>query len=290
VTVEPPDAIGREEILRVHARGKVVAPEVNLAAIAKLTVGFSGADLENLMNEAGILAARKGLPAIGTPELGDAFERIVAGPERSRQILSPEERRIVAFHEAGHALVMESMPSADPIHKISIISRGSALGYTMPLPERDRTLRSKVAFEEEIAGLLGGRAAEELNCGGITTGAANDLERATALARAMITQYGMSDELGLRIFSAGDGVGLGWPPQQREYAEGTALRIDAEIQGILDRAHARAKAVLRERWGTVARLAKALLEQETLERPEIERLLAENDPGTEVPCPEEVAA
>ncbi|MCH8919752.1 MAG: ATP-dependent zinc metalloprotease FtsH [Chloroflexi bacterium] len=290
VVVDRPDIEGREAILRVHSQGKPLAQGVELADIAKLTAGFTGADLENLMNEAAILAARKGVLAIGSTELDEAFERIVAGPERSKNLLSPEERRVVAYHEAGHALVMESMPNADPVHKVSIVSRGHALGYTMPLPERDRVLRSKEALEEEIAGLMGGRAVEELLCGSITTGAANDLERATALARAMVTQYGMSDELGLRIFAAGETSLPSWPPQQRDYAEGTALRIDAEIKGILDRAHDKAKAVLRERWATVARLAGALLEQETLERPDIERLLAENDPGTEVPCEEEVTA
>ena len=290
VVVDRPDIEGREAILRVHSQGKPLAQGVELADIAKLTAGFTGADLENLMNEAAILAARKGVLAIGSTELDEAFERIIAGPERSRNLLSPEERRVVAYHEAGHALVMESMPNADPVHKISIVSRGHALGYTMPLPERDKVLRSKDALDEEIAGLMGGRAAEELLCGSITTGAANDLERATALARAMVTQYGMSDELGLRIFAAGETSLPGWPPQQREYAEGTALRIDAEIKGILDRAHDRAKAVLRERWATVARLAGALLEQETLERSDIEQLLAENDSGAEVPCEDEVAA
>ena len=287
VLVDRPDAAGREAILQVHSRGKPLASEVKLADIAKLTAGFTGADLENLMNEAAILAVRKGHLSIGSADLDEAFERIVAGPERSKKLLSPEERRVVAYHEAGHAFVMESMPDGDPVRKISIVSRGPALGFTMPLPERDRVLRSKEALEDEIAGLLGGRAVEELLCGSITTGAANDLERATALARAMVTQFGMSDDLGLRIFAGGDGVPLTWPPQQRDYAEGTALRIDAEIKGILDRAHDRATALLREHWGTVARLAEALLARETLERPEIEKLLAERDTGTEVPCPDE---
>ena len=284
IEVDRPDAEGREAILRVHAQGKPLAPEVKLADIAKLTSGFTGADLESLMNESAILAARKGVPAIGPTELNEAFERIVAGPERSKKLLSPEERRVVAYHEAGHATAMESMPNADPVHKISIVSRGPALGYTMPLPERDRVLRSKEAMEDEIAGLMGGRVAEELLHCSVTTGAANDLERATALARAMVTQYGMSDEIGLRIFGNGEQSIPGWPQQQREYAEGTALRIDTEINGILDRAHTRTKTILKERWGTVSRMATALLEQETLERPEIEKLLAETDEGTEVYC------
>ncbi len=222
--------------------------------------------------------------------MNEAFERIVAGPERGKKLLSEEECRVVAYHEAGHAVAMDSMPNADPVHKISIVARGPALGYTMPLPERDRVLRSKEAIEDEIAGLMGGRVAEELLRCSVTTGAANDLERATSLARAMVTQYGMSDELGVRIFGAADGAVPGWPPQQREYAEGTALRIDAEIKAILDRAHARTTAVLKERWGTVSRLASALLEHETLERPEIERLLAENDQGTEAYCEEDAGA
>jgi cell division protease FtsH len=275
--------------LRVHARDKVLSSDADLSAIAKLTAGLAGADLENLLNEAGILAARMGASAIGSKELMQAFERIVAGPERSSRILSAGERRVVAYHEAGHALVMESMPNTDPVHKISIISRGQALGYTMSLPETERVLRSKDTFEEEIAGLLGGRAAEELNCGGITTGAANDLERATALARAMVTQYGMSDELGLRTFTSNTTAFPDWS-QKQEYAEGTALKIDEQISGILERAYERAKATLTERWDAVARLAGGLLEQETLERPEITRLLSTGSAVKIVPCQKESAA
>ena len=288
VMVDPPDVAGREAILRVHARGKVLSPDADLSAIAKLTAGLTGADLENLLNEAGILAARTGASAIGSKELNAAFERIVAGPERTSRVLSAGERRVVAYHEAGHALVMESMPNTDPVHKISIISRGKALGYTISLPETERVLRSKETFEEEIAGLLGGRAAEELNCGGITTGAANDLERATALARAMVTQYGMSDELGLRTFTSNTNGFPDWT-QRQEYAEGTALKIDEQISGILERAYERAKATLTERWDAVARLAGGLLEQETLERPEIIRLL-DGGASADIPCLEESAA
>ena len=288
VMVDPPDVAGREAILRVHARGKVLSPDADLSAIAKLTAGLTGADLENLLNEAGILAARTGASAIGSKELNAAFERIVAGPERTSRVLSAGERRVVAYHEAGHALVMESMPNTDPVHKISIISRGKALGYTISLPETERVLRSKETFEEEIAGLLGGRAAEELNCGGITTGAANDLERATALARAMVTQYGMSDELGLRTFTSNTNGFPDWT-QRQEYAEGTALKIDEQISGILERAYERAKATLTERWDAVARLAGGLLEQETLERPEITRLL-DGGASADIPCLEESAA
>ena len=290
VVVDPPDAEGRRAILQVHSRGKVLAPDIDLTWIAKLTVGLTGADLENLMNEAAILAARKDASAIGTTELNEAFERLIGGPERGKGLLSSEERRVVAYHEAGHALVMDSMPNSDPVHKMSIIARGAALGYTMPLPERDKVLRSKEAFEDEIAGLVGGRASEELYCGGITTGAANDLQRATALARAMVTQYGMSEELGLRIFGTREAAFPDWSGQQRDYAEGTALKIDAEIRGILDRAHERAKAVLTERSDTLVALAAALLERETLERADIERILAAGGEGTEVPRSEEAEA
>ena len=289
VVVDTPNVVGREAILRVHARGKVLSTDADLSVIAKLTAGFSGADLENLVNEAAILAARVGAAAIGSTELSEAFERIVAGPERKRRILSPEERRVVAYHEAGHALVTESMPNTDPVHKISIISRGQALGYTIPLPETERVLRSKETFEEEIAGLLGGRAAEELNCGGITTGAANDLERATALARAMVTLYGMSDELGLRTFGSNTPAFPDWNRQQ-EYAEGTALKIDEQISSILEHAYERAKATISERWDAVARLAAGLLAQETLDRPEITKLLNAGSSVEGVPCLEESAA
>ena len=290
VVVDPPDAEGRRAILQVHSRGKVLAPDIDLTWIAKLTVGLTGADLENLMNEAAILAARKDASAIGTTELNEAFERLIGGPERGKGLLSSEERRVVAYHEAGHALVMDSMPNSDPVHKMSIIARGAALGYTMPLPERDKVLRSKEAFEDEIAGLVGGRASEELYCGGITTGAANDLQRATALARAMVTQYGMNEELGLPIYGAREAAFPDWSGQQREYAEGTALKIDAEIRAILDRALERAKVVLKERWNSVVGLVAALLEQETLERADIDRLLAGDGPVDEVPCVEEAIA
>jgi cell division protease FtsH len=256
-----------------------------------MTVGFTGADLANLMNEAAILAARRGASEIGTGELSDAFERIVAGPERGKHILSGSERRVVAYHEAGHALVMESLPDSDRVRKVSIVSRGAALGYTMPLPERDKMLRSRKAFEDEIAGLLGGRAAEELHCGGITTGAANDLERATSLARAMVTQYGMSEELGLRTFGTKEAAFPDWSGgQQRDYAEGTALKIDAQISAILDQAYEKAKAALRERWSALVGLATALLENETLERTDIERVLAGEAQGVAVPCADEAAA
>ena len=244
VTVDKPDIEGREAILRVHSKGKPLASDSDLKDLAKLTVGFSGADLGNLMNESAILAARKGLQKISLVEMNDAFERLITGSAQGR-VLSAKDREVIAHHEAGHALVMEMLPEADPVHKVSIAAHGAALGYTMPLPE-DRVLRSKEGFKDEIAGLLGGRAAEELHCGRLSTGAANDLGRATEIAKAMVTRYGMSETVGLRTFANNDGPTPGWPSQVREYAEGTALKVDAAIEQILDEAYQRAKAVILE--------------------------------------------
>ena len=286
VMVDRPDAEGRRAILDVHAQGKPLAEGVDLENIARLTAGFAGADLANLVNEAAILAARRNAETISQADLSEAFERVVAGPERSTKVMSDEERRVVAYHEAGHAVAMEFMPNADPVHKISIVSRGAALGYTMPIPDRDRVLRSRDVLEDEIAGLLGGRVAEELLCVSVTTGAANDLQRASALAQAMVTQYGMSDELGLRIFGSPAGQVSGWPTQPREWAEGTALKIDAEIKLIMDRARTRTRLVLQEHWGTVIRFAETLLRTETLERTDIDRLLGQDDGEVHVPCAE----
>jgi cell division protease FtsH len=275
VILDRPDAQAREAILRVHARGKPIAPNVSLADLAKLTPGFVGADLENLVNEAAILAARRDLTLIGQPEFQDAIERIVAGAERSGNILSDQERRVVAFHEAGHAVVMHNVDDSDPVHKVSIVSRGMALGYTMPLPEGDKYLRSKEAFESEIVGLLGGRAAEEIIFDRITTGAANDLERATKIARAMITRYGFSEELGLRTYGEDQGNPyLGSLGEVRDYSEDMAQQIDKEIQNILRVAYQRAKDILFKQRDKLEALADALLEHETIDRPQFETLMA----------------
>jgi cell division protease FtsH len=275
VVLDRPDVRAREAILRVHTRGKPLAEDVNVADIAKLTPGFVGADLENLVNEAAILAARRGLSVTGQPEFQDAIERIVAGPERQGRIISDQEREVIAYHEAGHAVVMHNLEHSDPVHKVSIISRGMALGYTMPLPANDRYLRSKDAFEDEIVSLLGGRAAEALVFQRITTGAANDLERATELARAMVTRYGFSEKLGLRTFGSEQPVGyLGNLGDTRNYSEEMAQHIDQEINAILDVAYARAKTILTERRHKLDDLAKNLLRVETIDRTEFERLMA----------------
>jgi cell division protease FtsH len=234
-----------------------------------------GADLENLVNEAAILAARRNLTAISRAEFQEAMERIVAGPERQGKILTDAERRVVAYHEAGHALVMHHLEHSDPVHKVSIISRGMALGYTMPLPENDRYLRCREAFEAEIVGLLGGRAAEELIFQRITTGAANDLERATKLARAMVTRYGFSVKLGLRTFGEEQGNAyLGSLGETRDYSEEKARAIDQEIDCILETAYQQAKTLLTEHRFKLDSLTEALLEQETIDRSAFEELMA----------------
>ncbi len=275
VILDRPDVNAREEILKVHTRGKPLAADVSMSDLAKLTPGFAGADLENLVNEAAILAARRNLNTIGRPEFQDAMERIVAGPERKGKIISDQERQVVAYHEAGHAVVMYNLEHSDPVHKVSIVSRGMALGYTMPLPENDKYLRTKEAFEDEIVGLLGGRAAEELIFKRVTTGAANDLERATELARSMVTRYGFSEKLGLRTFGEEQGNPyLGNLGEVRNYSEEMARVIDQEIRQITETAYRRAKETLLKQRDKLEALAVKLLDVETVERPEFEALMA----------------
>ncbi len=275
VILDRPDVNGREAILEVHTRGKPLASDISISDLAKLTPGFVGADLENLVNEAAILAARRDLSLIGRVEFQDAMERIIAGPERQGKILSDYERKVVAYHEAGHAVVMHNLEHSDPVHKVSIISRGMALGYTMPLPEGDKYLRSREAFEDEIVGLLGGRAAEEIIFKRITTGAANDLERATKLARAMVTRFGFSQKLGLRTFGEEQGNPyLGGLSEIRNYSEEMAQTIDYEMRHILDTAYQRAQEIIVSRQRKLEALAEALLEYETIERPAFEALMA----------------
>jgi cell division protease FtsH len=275
VILDRPDVNARAAILRVHTRGKPLAPTVRIDNLAKLTPGFVGADLENLVNEAAILAARRNLSLIGQPEFQDAMERIVAGPERKGKIMSQHEREVVAYHESGHAVVMHNLENSDPVHKVSIISRGMALGYTMPLPERDQYLRSKEAFEDELVGLLGGRAAEEIIFNRITTGAADDLERATELARSMITRYGFSKTLGLRTFGQVQGNPyLGNLGETPNYSEEVSQHIDQEISQILDTAYQRAKNIVIQQKDRLENLAKTLLDIETVERPQFEALMA----------------
>jgi cell division protease FtsH len=268
VYMDRPDRVGRKAILEVHSRGKPLASDVDLDVLAKITPGFVGADLENLINEAAILAARRGKKAISMRELQESMERVIAGPERRSRVISLAERTIIAYHEAGHAVVMHSLPHADPVHKITIIARGMAGGYTMNLPDSDSTLVSKEKFLDEIASLFGGRAAELLQFHSITTGASNDLQRATQIARAMVTRYGMSEKIGQRTFGEDSGsIFLGRDlVERRDYSEEAAADIDGEVRKILDEQYNRAETILREKMTVLTTLANALLEQETIDR------------------------
>ncbi len=276
VILDRPDMNGRKQILQVHTKGKPMAEEVNLGAIAKLTPGFCGADIENLVNEAAILAARWNKKAIGTQEFTESIEKVIAGPERKSRLINADEKQIIAYHEAGHALVMQVLPHCDPVHKVSIISRGMALGYTMHLPEDDRYLQSKSKFMDDLAGALGGRAAEELIFGDITTGASNDLQKATDLARAMVTRYGMSEELGPRTFgSRSELVFLGREiSEQRNYGEAVARQIDGEVKRIISSAYAQAKEVLSTYRSQLGAVANRLIAAESLDGDELAKLVA----------------
>ena len=275
VTVDRPDVSGRQKILGVHAANKPLASDVDLERIAKITPGFTGADLANLMNESALLAARRRKEKVGRDEVEEAMERVMAGPERKSRVMSQKEREVIAFHESGHALVGHVLENSDPIHKISIIARGQALGYTMQVPEQDHFLSSRDEMLDQIAVLLGGRTAEELFCGDITTGASNDLERATKIAREMVTRFGMSEELGAQVFGeAQHEVFLGRDyAQKNDYSAETAKRIDDEIERIMREAHDRARKVLSARGDQMRTMAKVLLERETVEGPAVDALL-----------------
>ena len=275
VTVDRPDVGGREKILAVHAKGKPVADDVDLARLARVTPGFTGADLANLMNEAALLAARRRRESVGPDEVEEAMERVMAGPERKSRVITEGERRVIAYHESGHALVGHVLAHSDPIHKISIVSRGQALGYTMQIPEEDHFLETRDGMLDQIAVLLGGRTAEELFCDDVTTGASNDLERATKLARTMVTRYGMSEELGAQVFGeAQHEVFLGRDYANRQdYSAETAKRIDDEVERIMREGHARAREVLEGRRAQTDTMARVLLERETVEGAAVDALL-----------------
>ena len=281
VVVDRPDVRGREAILRVHARHVRLAPAVNLQVIAARTPGFAGADLANIVNEAALLAARKGKDAVEQAELEEAIDRVIAGLERRSLVLSDTERDIVAHHEMGHALVAFSLPHADPVHKVTIIPRGvGALGMTYQLPTEDRYLLRRAELEDRIAVLVGGHVAEELVYGELSTGAHNDLERATALARAMVMRYGMSERLGPLTFGGNGGpgylrkVGPGWEGGEREYSEETARAIDEEVRRIVEETYDRVRGLLGAKKATLLHAAQVLKRRETLEGDELRRLLA----------------
>jgi len=276
VVLDRPDMNGRKAILEVHVRGKPLGTDVDLMRLAKQTPGFTGADIENLVNEAAILAARRDHEAIEMVEFQESVERVIAGPERKSRLIRDDEKKIIAYHEAGHALVMHHLPQADPVHKVSIVSRGMALGYTLHLPEDDHYLQARTKFEEEIASLLAGRASERLIFDEITTGASDDLEKATKLARAMVTQYGMSDVLGPRTFGQKEElVFLGREiSEQRDYSEEIAQQIDSEVKRIITSAYQRALDILKEHRAKLEAFAAKLIEVETLEGPALEAMLA----------------
>jgi len=274
VILDRPDMRGREAILKVHVRGKPLDSDVDLAVVARSTPGFVGADIENLVNEAAILAARRDLKIIGQDEFEESIERVIAGPERKSRLISEEEKRIVAYHEAGHAVVAHALPEADPVHKVSIIARGIAGGFTMMLPEEDRTLMPKKKLMADMIGLLGGRAAEELVFDDITSGASNDLERVTRLARSMVTRLGMSDDLGPMVYGQKEElIFLGREiSEQRDYSESIAEKIDQEVRNLVSGAYDRAYQILTEYRDRLDAVAERLLEEETVSRAEFEEL------------------
>ena len=275
VTVDRPDEKGRQEILKVHTRGKPVAKDVDLDVLARRTPGFTGADLSNLVNEAALLAARRNKKRIEMPELEEASERVVAGPERKSKVISDKERKLTAYHEAGHALVGMLLPNADPVHKVSIIPRGRAGGYTLMLPKEDRYYATRSELLDQLKTFLGGRVAEELVLKEISTGAQNDLERATDLVRKMITQWGMSENLGPITFGRRqEQVFLGRDiAQDRNYSEEVAYAIDQEVRRLIEEAYAKTQEILRTNMAKLELMANALLERETLEAHELEELM-----------------
>ena len=277
VLVDKPDVKGREEVLRIHARRVTLAPTVDLRIVAARTAGFAGADLANLVNEAALLAARKDKTAVEPADFDEAIDRLIAGLEKKR-VMSPKEREIVAYHEAGHAIVAMSIPGMDPVHKISIVQRGfGALGYTMQLPLEDRYLMQRSDLQHQLAVLLGGRTAEEIALGEISTGAQNDLLRATDLSRAMVTEWGMSDVLGAINYNGHKrpaflDIPLG--PERGAYAEDTGRLIDSEVKRLMTEAHDNARAILTEKRSVLETVTRRLLEIEVMESDELRRLMS----------------
>ncbi len=275
IVVDRPDRLGRRKILEVHSRGKPIAREIDLDTLAAGTPGFTGADLSNLINEAALLAARRGKKMIEQEELEEGIMRVIAGPEKKARLLSEKERKITAYHEMGHALVGHYLENTNPVHKITIVSRGQALGLTISLPTEDRYLTTKSALMDELAATLGGRAAEELVFHEVTTGAANDLEKVTATAKQMIMRFGMSEKLGPRVLGRNHempflGRDMGSEP---DYSEEVAKEIDDEIRRVIEEAHDAAIRTLREHMDELHRLSAILIERETIDKEQFERLL-----------------
>ena len=266
IVVNYPDVKGREEILKVHSRNKPLGFDVDLSVIAKSTAGFTGADLENLMNEAALLAARKGHKALTLQDIEEATIKVVAGPEKRSKVITEKEKRLTAYHEAGHAITTYYSPTQDPVHEISIIPRGAAGGYTMSLPEHDKSYMGKKEMEENIVTLLGGRVAESLILDDISTGASNDIERATKLARSMVTRYGFSEKLGPIVYGQDDGeIFLGRDlGTTRNYSEEVAAEIDGEIRRIIGNAYASARTILSEHIDQLHMIAQYLIHNEKI--------------------------
>lgn len=278
VVLDMPDIEEREAILKVHSLKKPLTETVNLRQVAERTPGFSGADLSNLLNEAAILAARRNKARIDMPEVLDSIEKVMLGPERRSRIISQEEKEITAYHESGHALVSRQLPGSDPIHKVSIVSRGPAAGYTLKLPEKDKYFHRRSEFIAELAVLLAGFAAEEHIFGEVTTGATNDLKRATSLARKIVTEYGMSEKLGPRTFGKKEElIFLGREiSEQRDYSEKTAEAIDKEVDGLITHALKTAKDIIGKHEAKLKEIAELLLKKESLEKEEFEELFKAN--------------
>ncbi|MER6944409.1 ATP-dependent zinc metalloprotease FtsH [Nonomuraea sp. NPDC000554] len=276
VTVDRPDLEGRKGILKVHGRGKPFAPNVDLDVIARRTPGFTGADLANVINEAALLTARADQKLITMDVLEESIDRVMAGPERKSRVMSDKEKKMIAYHEGGHALVAHALPNSDPVHKITILSRGRALGYTMTLPMEDKFLATRSEMMDQLAMLLGGRAAEELVFHEPTTGASNDIEKATAVARRMVTEYGMSEQLGARKFGTGQAeVFLGREMgHERDYSEKIASTIDEEVRRMIETAHDQAWDILVEYRDVLDNLVLELMEKETLSREQVLQIFA----------------
>jgi len=277
IVVGFPDVKEREAILKIHTKNKPLGDDINLSVLAKRTAGFTGADLENLVNEAALLAARRGKDRITMEELEESIDRVIAGPQKKSRVVSEKEKRMIAFHETGHAVVADYLPHTDPVHRISIISRGMALGYTLQLPEEEKFLKTKEELLEEVSVLLGGRASEELFIGEKTTGAENDLRRATEIVRKMITEFGMSEKLGPLTFGKkGEFVFLGRDiAAEKNYSDQIAYEIDREIRSIIEKCYERAKKILKENSKAVHKVVDVLLEKETMEGEELKKILEE---------------
>ena len=280
VTMDIPDVKGRRAILDVHVKGKPLAPDVDLDVIAKQTPGFAGADIENLVNEAAILAARRNRRSVSMDEFQEAIERVIAGPERRSRLITPREKEIVAYHESGHAIAMHFLPNHDPVHKITIVPRGMAGGYTLSLPDEETHLVTREKFKEQLVALLGGRVAEDIRFGDVTTGASNDLERVTKMTRAMVTQWGMSEKLGpIRYGESDELMFLGREiSERRNYSDKVAQQIDEEVRALVDEAQDWCYDLLTSNWEELELVSQFLLEVETINAEQFEAILRGEDP------------